>query len=443
MNKAGRMPMDDELILADGVYAPLEGLGHSLNDNVLIVGASGSGKTWGIVTPNLLQASGSYIVSDPKGNLYDRYGDYLRQKGYRVRLLDFIRPERSCHYNPFHYIHTEEDIVTVAHAIIYAAGKGSGSSDPFWDEAAEILLSALIGYILKEMPESRQNFSEICSLLELCRVEERCDTTELELDALFHKYRRKHGSDDLAFRLYQQFRSAAGKTMQSIVVSTFAALGTLITKEMQFLMNGDTLELERAGEEKTALFVSVSDVNRSRDVIANIFFTQAMQTLVYHADHRCRDCRLPVPVRFILDDFATNVNIAEFPRMIASIRSRGISAMLIIQAESQLGAAYGEDGRTIISNCDTYVYLGSNDMETVRRVAFRADVPEADILNMPAGSSWIFRRGEKAVRGRQFPTEEFIRQKKEEAELEAEADSEPAAAGRKGGYYVLGTADRD
>ena len=142
--------------------------------------------------------------------------------------------------------------------------------------------------------------------------------------------------------------------MQSIVVSTFAALGTLITKEMQFLMNGDTLELEQAGEEKTALFVSVSDVNRSRDVIANIFFTQAMQTLVFHADHRCRDCRLPVPVRFILDDFATNVNIAEFPRMIASIRSRGISAMLIIQAESQLGAAYGEDGRTIISNCDTY-----------------------------------------------------------------------------------------
>jgi type IV secretion system protein VirD4 len=200
-----------------------------------------------------------------------------------------------------------------------------------------------------------------------------------------------------AVKTYKKFRVAAGKTLKSILISVNARLGLFDVPEIDAMLETDTINIKSIGDKKTALFVVVSDTDRSLDGLANIFFTQAMNELCRYADKECKDNRLPVPTRFILDDFATNVRINEFPRMISSIRSRGISTMLMIQAEAQLQEAYEFDGKTIIGNCDTYVYLGGNDVETAKAVAERCDVPVKKVLNMPVGTCWIFRRGQMPI----------------------------------------------
>ena len=203
----------------------------------------------------------------------------------------------------------------------------------------------------------------------------------------------------------------ADKTLRSILISLNARLGAFGTPEICGMTMEDDIDIPSLGQKKSALFVVVSDTERSLDGLVNIFFTQAMHELCRYADKECPGGRLPVPVRFILDDFATNCRIEEFPRMIASIRSRGISAMLMVQAEAQLMQGYGEDGRTIIGNCDTYVFLGGNDLPTAENVARRADVLLSEILSMPAGMGWIFRRGMKPVRAKEFELETFKIQK--------------------------------
>lgn len=200
--------------------------------------------------------------------------------------------------------------------------------------------------------------------------------------------------------------------MKSILISVNSRLGHFDTPELSKMMAYDDIDIASIGRKKTALFVVVSDTDRSLDKLANLFFTQTMNELCWIADKECENNSLPVPVRFILDDFATNCKISEFPRMIASIRSRGISTMLMIQAESQLTENYGYDGKTIIGNCDTYVYLGGNDVETAKAVAERCDVPVKKILNMPIGRNWVFRRGQAPVNGYIFDLDRFLIEKK-------------------------------
>lgn len=217
--------------------------------------------------------------------------------------------------------------------------------------------------------------------------------------------------DSYAVSTYRKFRIAANRTLKSIIITVNARLGLMDTPEIKKMTGCDEMDIDGIGKRKTAVFVCVSDTDRSMDTLANIFFTQAMNELCTFADKECKDNVLPVPVRFILDDFATNCKIAEFPRMISSIRSRGISTMLMIQSESQLKACYGNDDKTIIANCDTYVYLGGNDIETAKSVAARSDVPVKKILNMPIGTNWIFRRGQAPVNGQNFELEPFLREK--------------------------------
>jgi type IV secretion system protein VirD4 len=209
-------------------------------------------------------------------------------------------------------------------------------------------------------------------------------------------------------RTYKKFRVASSRTLRSILVTANSRLGVYDTPELEKMMKEDDVNISWIGRRKTALFVVVSDTDRSMDRLVNLFFSQAMNELCRYADTKCTDYRLPVPVRFIMDDFATNCKIEEFPRMIASIRSREISTTLIIQAESQLTQCYGYDGRTIIGNCDTYVYLGGNDVETAKAVAERCDMPVKKILNMPVGTNWIFRRGEEPRNGVNFKLDEVL-----------------------------------
>lgn len=397
------------MILGQDRYYSLDCYETQLNNNVLVVGTSGAGKTRGIVIPNLLQAVGSYVVSDPKGNLYKKYKGYLEKQGYVVKKLDFTDPANSAHYNFFRYIKNSLDIVKVAHMLIFQR-KDRGHVDPFWDDASQLLIQSIIAYLMEACGANEQNLHNMMKLIALCQVTEGDADSKNSLDKLIQEYGTIN-EDSYALSTYTKFRIAASRTLRSILISVNARLGLMDTPEVNMMTAYDDINIASIGQRKTALFVVVSDTDRSMDALANLFFTQAMNELCYYADKHCEDNRLPVPVRFILDDFATNCKIDEFPRMISSIRSRGISAMLMIQAESQLAEAYGCDAKTIIGNCDTYVYMGGNDLETAKAVAQRCDIPVKKILNMPTGTNWIFRRGQFPLNGINFKLDEFLREK--------------------------------
>ena len=397
------------MILGQDRYYSLNCYETKVNNNVLVVGTSGAGKTRSIVTPNLLQATGSYVVSDPKGNLYKKYKGYLKAQGYVVKKLDFTDPENSAHYNFFKYIKSTQDIVKAAHMLIYQR-KDTMHVEPFWDEASQLLVQAVMAYLIERWGPEEQNLHRVLQLVNLYQGTGEMEERKTPLDNMMEEL-GKENPDSYALSMYTKFRVAADKTLRSIMISVNARLGLYDTPELNEMTGSDDIDIASIGKQKTALFVTVSDTDRSMDGLVNIFFTQAMNELCRYADTECEDSYLPVPVRFILDDFATNCKIDDFPRMIASIRSRGISTMLLIQAESQLTENYGHDGKTIIGNCDTYVYLGGNDVETARAVAARCDLPVKRILNMPIETNWIFRRGEAPVYGHNFELEPFLTEK--------------------------------
>lgn len=399
----------NDLILGQGAYYEMDGYKTKVNNNVLVVGTSGCGKTRNIVTPNLVQAVGSYIVSDPKGNLYAQYSEMLKKKGYVVKKVDFTRPETSVKYNPLAYIHSEQDILKLANMINNFSE--AISNDPFWDQAAELLLTALIGFATTKCPQKDRNLNTIQRLVEQGQMTEDCNEKSV-LDQVFIKLEQED-ANCFPVRQYKKFRVGADRTVKCIIQTLAAKIGAFDTKEVRQFLAQDEVNFATIGQEKTAVFVVISDTDRSMDVLANLFFTQAMNELCKYADEECgdRNNRLPVDVRFILDDFATNVTISEFPRMIASIRSRGISTMLLIQSEAQLKARYKEDYLTIIGNCDTYVYLGGNDIATAKSVAERCDIRTNKILNMKVGESWIFRRGQAPINGTLFNMDTYETEK--------------------------------
>ena len=392
-------------LYANGRYYSMDCYKTQVNNNVLIVGTSGAGKTRSIISPNILQAEGSYIVSDPKGVLHKLYGSYLEDNGYKVKVIDFIHPAKSDGYNFFDYIRSDKDIVKIARMIAYIDDYDGKRSDPFWDEATVLYLSSIIAYLHKYRPRCEQNLRCISKLVVASNPDENNSEIKTPMDRIMDEVERRD-SQSFALMQYKKFRVAAGRTLKSILISVTSKLATIDTPEVETMMGGnltmnhlgysetECLDFVKAAQEKTAIFLTVSDSDRSMDPLANMFFTQAMNELCTYADDCCEDNKLPIPVRFIMDDFATNVCIQDFPRMISSIRSRGISVMLSIQSEAQLLHKYGEDGKTIIGNCDNYIYMGGNDVDTARSVARKADIPENRVLNMPVGMNIVFRRGE-------------------------------------------------
>ena len=407
----------NKMIIADGYSFDLDDYKTGLNNNVLVVGTSGSGKSRSIVSPNIIQATGSYIISDPKGKLYKDYSGYLRQNGYRVVCLDFVDLLKSDHYNPFDYIDSEDDVVKFAHVITEITGSKTRNMDDFWNASQELLLQAIIGIIWEnekngfidniyiELEELRglglkKNMTFAMELIRGIGVE-KLGTT----DGIFDVYESKY-PDSFAVKKFKEFKSATGKTMHSIMITVFSSLSKFESKGIEKMMRCDDINILSAADEKTAIFVRVSDTDRTYDGIANLFYSQALQTLCNYAD-KCPDGRLFLNVRFILDDFATNCVIDNFPQIIAMIRSRGISATVMIQDETQLQTCYGAFGKSIANNCDTYVYLGGNDPDQARLVSLRCGVPMEDILHMKLGECWIVRRGENPVKRSIFNLEEF------------------------------------
>lgn len=391
----------DVMILGEDRVYSLDCKKTQLNNNVLVVGASGTGKTRSVVSPNLMIGSGSYVISDPKGNLYKKYRAYLEKQGYEVKKLDFTNPLRSCNYNFFEYIKSTQDIVKVAHMLMADKRSINSSADPFWDKSGQLLLQAVMAYLYEACPKKDWTLANCMRLISLCEIDEYDSQSKNVLDTMFDTL-EKSKSYSYAVKTYKKFRVAAGKTLKSILITVNSTLGLYDTPEIARMTSTDDIDIKSIGQKKTAVFVVVSDTDRSLDGLANLFFTQTMNVLCEYADRSCVENELPVPVRFIMDDFATSCKIDEFPRMISSIRSRGISVMLMIQSESQLTEGYGYDDKTIIANCDTYMYLGGNDIETAKSIAERLDIPVRKILCMPVGMNWIFRRGEEAQYGRNF-----------------------------------------
>ena len=281
-----------------------------LNNNVLVAGASGSGKTTGIVIPNLCQAKGSYIVVDPKGSLHTEYSYYLKSKGYEVKKLSFINPRQSCGYNFFRYIRSEQDVLKVAHMLIYGKSAVNWKMDPFWDEASEMLLSALIGYLWEFHGPSEQNLESIMKLLNACEVTENDPEKQNPLDLLILREAKIRKPHCFCVKQYQKFRVAAGRTLKSILISLYARIGRFDYAELNHVLEEDEVDIASIGQKKTAVFVEVSDTDRSLDQLANLFFSQSMQELCRYADECTVEKRLPVEVQFIMDDFHTKQNLS-------------------------------------------------------------------------------------------------------------------------------------
>ncbi|MCR5769066.1 MAG: type IV secretory system conjugative DNA transfer family protein [Lachnospiraceae bacterium] len=436
------------LILGEGRYYSRDCYKTQLNNNVLVVGTSGCGKTRSVVMPNLLQASGSYVVSDPKGNLYKKLGPYLKSKGYEVVTMDFIHPGTSNRYNPLGYCRNTSDIQKLANVMVYQAGRSV--QDPFWDQSSFMLLLAIIGYIIEsdEFPESEKNFTTLRRLIAEASRDEEISILEeakndpfllgptrpshmrksssrsfspLELKMISYKNRMAAlGKESWAVEKFDEYNTSPDKTHQCINMTALCKLVTFGSKEIRRMLSGNDIQFAEIGQKPTALFVMVSDTDRSMDLLVNLFYTQLMNELCTYADDHCKNSCLPVPVQFILDDFATNARIDNFENMIANIRSRGISAMLMVQSEAQLSAGYGDNAQTIIDNCNTYVYMGGSDPDQAKRVALRANKMTNTILNMPLSYSWIFRRGEKPVFCHNFDLVRFEEEKGLYAEEETE-----------------------
>lgn len=403
-------------ILPNGETVSFNSPESRLNDHVLTLGGSSSGKTRSYVTPNLLTMNGSYIVADPKGNLYTKWSEAFRRRGYKVHHLNFIHPEQSDRYNPLKYIKSTNDVQKLAHQIVYSGNRRgvTANYDPFWDRSSEILLAALIGYEFenRQLGRSCGDLNEVISLLS--QIEPRkWENDEVTLiDRIFNSFSRSYqdntGHESWAYQQFIKFRQTPDRTMGCILMTLQSILGCFDTEEMRGLLSaGGDIDLVSIGQKETIVFVEISDTDRSKDAIANLFYCQAINQLCSYADEQCENSRLPVPVRFILDDFGTNCKIEGFEDMISNIRSRNISAAIILQSTGQLFAGYGESAHTIIDNCDTILYLGGNDVNTARMISQRCNKPLNRVLNMPAGTNWIIRRGEEPRHSRTVDLSEY------------------------------------
>ena len=340
------------IILAENNYLPVDKRG---NVNVLVVGGSGSGKSASYSIPNACQLLGSYVFTDPKGELYDKTAGYLKAHGYDIKVLNLVKPQNSDGYNPLMHISSEIDVDVIANTIVKGQKTGDGGSDPFWDDSAEMLLKALIYYLMATRPEEEQN---LASCAELVRAANAKGGSNL-LTELISKLPYDHP----ARMNYKSIEIAPEKTYSSILSTLQSKLGKFDSKEIAELTSTDTINFEEIGSKKTAVYVISSDTHAAYDFLLTIFFSQMIQQLYNYADDN--GGALKVPTYFILDEFANIGKIPDFDKKISTSRSRKISFSVILQNLDQLEAIYEKSYETIIGNCDTHVFLGSNSYKTV------------------------------------------------------------------------------
>ena len=337
---------------------------YARNKNVLVVGGSGSGKTRYFIKPNLLQLHSSYVVTDPKGSLIGEVGNALYKNGYRIKVFNTINFTKSMHYNPFAYIHSEKDILKLVTTLIANTKGESKGSDEFWLKAETLLYTALIGYIHYEAPEEEQNFSTLLEMINAMEVREDDEEFKNPVDMMFDELAAKE-PEHFAVRQYAKYKLAAGKTAKSILVSCGARLAPFDIKELRDITSHDELELDTIGDEKTALFLIMSDTDSTFNFLISMVYTQMFNLLCEKADD-VYGGRLPVHVRCLIDEAANIGQIPNLEKLVATIRSREISACLVLQAKSQLKAIYKDNADTIIGNMDSQVFLGGTEQTTLK-----------------------------------------------------------------------------
>ena len=339
---------------------------NARNKNVLIIGGSGSGKTRFWLKPNLLQMHSSYVITDPKGSIVIECGNALLKFGYRLKIFNTINFKKSMHYNPFAYIHSEKDILKLVTTLI-ANTKGDGKAgDEFWTKAETLLYCALIGYIHYEAPVEEQNFSTLIEFINAMEVREDDEDFQNPVDLMFEALERKK-PNHFAVRQYKKFKLAAGKTSKSILISCGARLAPFDIQELREITAYDELELDTLGDKKTALFLIMSDTDATFNFLISMIYTQLFNLLCEKADD-VYGGRLPVHVRCLIDECANIGQIPNLEKLVATIRSREISACLVLQAQSQLKAIYKDNADTIIGNMDSRIFLGGSEPTTLKEL---------------------------------------------------------------------------
>ena len=349
------------------------------NKNVLIVGGSGSGKTRFWIKPNLLQMHSSYVLTDPKGTTVLEVGNAFLKKGYRIKIFNTINFKKSMHYNPFVYIHSEKDILKLVTTLMTnTRGEGKGG-DPFWDKAEKLLLTSLIAYIHYEAPEEEQNFATLLEFLNIMEVREDDEEFQNPVDLMFEDL-AKEKPHHFAVRQYRLYKLAAGKTAKSILISCGARLAPFDIAELREITAYDELELDTLGDRKTALFLIMSDTDSTFNFLISMVYTQLFNLLCEKADD-VYGGRLPVHVRCLIDECANIGQIPNLEKLVATIRSREISACLVLQAQSQLKALYKDNADTIIGNMDSQIFLGGSENTTLKELSATLGRETIDLYN--------------------------------------------------------------
>ena len=358
---------------------------YARNKNILVIGGSGSGKTRFFVKPSLMQCTSkdfptSYIVTDPKGTLILETGKMLQRFGYRIKALNTINFKKSMKYNPFAYLRSEKDILKLVNTIIAnTKGDGEKSGEDFWVKSERLFYCALIGYIHYEAPEEEKNFTTLLDMINASEAREDDPEFQSPVDLMFERLEEKD-PEHFAVRQYKKFLLSAGKTRSSILISCGARLAPFDIKELRELMETDEMELDTIGDRKTALFVIISDTDDTFNFVVSILYTQLFNLLCDKADD-VYGGRLPVHVRCLLDEFANIGQIPKFDKLIATIRSREISASIILQSQSQLKAIYKDNADTIIGNCDTTLFLGGKEKTTLKEMPELLGKETIDLYN--------------------------------------------------------------
>lgn len=355
---------------------------YARNKNVIVIGGSGSGKTRFYVKPNLMQMPDnvSYVVTDPKGTIIVECGTMLVRHGYRIKVLNTINFKKSMHYNPFHYIRSEKDILKLVNTIIAnTKGEGEKATEDFWVKAERLLYTALIGYIWYEAPEEEQNFATLLEFINASETREEDEEFKNAVDELFEELEAEN-PEHFAVRQYRKYKLAAGKTAKSILISCGARLAPFDIAELRELTRYDEMELDMLGDQKTAMFVIISDTDDTFNFIVAIMYTQLFNLLCDKADDE-HGGRLPYHVRLLLDEFSNIGQIPKFDKLIATIRSREISASIILQSQSQLKTIYKDAAETIIGNCDTVLFLGGKESSTLKEISETLGKETIDLYN--------------------------------------------------------------
>ena len=341
---------------------------NARNKNILVIGGSGSGKTRFFAKPNIMQLHSSYVITDPKGSLICEVGQLLQRAKYRIKVLNTINFSKSMHYNPFAYLRSEKDILKLVNTIIVnTQGEGAQSAEDFWVKSERLFYSALIGYIFYEAPEEEKNFTTMLDMINASEAKEDDSEFQSPVDLMFARLEEKD-PEHFAVRQYKKFLLSAGKTRASILVSCGARLAPFDIRELRELMEYDEMELDTLGDRKTALFLIMSDTDSTFNFVIAILQSQLFNLLCDKADD-VYGGRLPVHVRCILDEFANIGQIPQFDKLIATIRSREISASIILQSQSQLKAIYRDNADTIVGNCDTMLFLGGKEKTTLKEIS--------------------------------------------------------------------------